>query len=147
MRAIGPPFEPSETFALIANARAMVNVVPFRHQGRSLRGVDCAGMVALSLAQMGKPFIDLDAYGREPLNGRLREVLIANLGEPLPKEEMRAGDVAHVRFQGEPRHVALITDYPLGGFAMIHSYSQVQKVVEHRIDAEWYGNIVEVFRP
>ncbi|HEU4376274.1 MAG TPA: NlpC/P60 family protein [Telluria sp.] len=147
MRAIGPPFEPRETALLIEQARALVNVVPFRHQGRSMRGVDCAGLVALCLRSMGKPFLDLDAYGREPLNGRLREVLIANLGEPLPKDEMRAGDVAHVRFQGEPRHVALIVDYAPSGFAMIHAYSQVQKVVEHRIDTEWHGSIVEVFRP
>jgi cell wall-associated NlpC family hydrolase len=146
MRAVGPPFAPAETAAFIVAARGRLQV-PFKHQGRSQRGLDCAGLVSVALQATGRPVRDLAAYSREPLRQGLRKALIVNLGPPVPKEDMRAGDVALLRFRGEPSHVGIITDYPHGGFALLHAFAQMKKVVEHRIDDEWFGNIVEVFRP
>ena len=146
MRAIGPPLSPEETTAFIAEVRSYIDV-RFRHQGRSRRGVDCAGLLLASMAAIGRPIVDLDAYGREPLGDGLRGMLVANLGETVPKDEMRPGDVALMRFRGEPTHVGLIGDYAYGGFSLIHSYAEVKKVVEHRIDEEWNDYIIEVFRP
>ena len=148
MRAIGPPLTPAETAEFIAEARTYLDPpVRFRHQGRSRRGVDCAGLLLVSMAAIGRPIVDLEAYGREPLGDGLREMLIANLGESVPKDGMRPGDVVLMRFRGEPTHVALLGDYLYGGCSLIHAYAAVKKVVEHRIDAEWLDNIVEVFRP
>jgi hypothetical protein len=148
MRAIGPPLAPAERLAFIAEARTYLDPpVRFRHLGRSRRGVDCAGLLLGSMAAIGRPIVDLEAYGREPLGDGLRGMLVANLGEALPKAEMQPGDVALLRFRGEPTHVALLGDYLYGGCSLIHAYAAVKKVVEHRIDAEWLGNIVEVFRP
>ena len=146
MRAIGPPLSDAERLALIAAARGYLGV-RFRHQGRSERGVDCAGMVVVSLWAVGRGLADAEAYGREPLNQGLREMLVENFGEPVPKDEMRPGDVALMRFRGEPSHVGIVTEYPHGGLALIHAFAQVKKVVEHRLDTEWLDNIVEVFRP
>jgi hypothetical protein len=60
---------------------------------------------------------------------------------------MRAGDIALMAFEGEPSHVGIITDYPDGGFALLHTFAQMKKVVEHRMDAQWLGYIAEIFRP
>lgn len=148
MRAIGPPLTDDERLAFIAEARTYVtDAVRFRHQGRSRHGVDCAGLLLASMAAIGRPIADLQAYGREPLGGELRAMMAANLGEPVPKAEMRPGDMVLMRFLGEPSHVGLIGDYLYGGLSLIHTYSQVRKVVEHRIDAEWDSYILEVFRP
>jgi len=148
MRAIGPPLSASETAAFIAEARTYVtDGVRFRHQGRSRRGVDCAGLLLASMAAIGRPITDLAAYGREPLGGGLRGMLVANLGEPVPKDEMRPGDVVLMRFRGEPTHVGMLGDYVHGGCSLIHAYAMMKKVVEHRIDEEWDGYIIEVFRP
>lgn len=146
MRAIGPPLSDTERLALIAAARGYLGV-RFRHQGRSERGIDCAGLVVVSLQAGGREPNDVEAYGREPLNQGLRGMLVENFGEPVPKDEMRSGDVVLMRFRGEPSHVGIVGDYPYGGVSLIHAFAQVKKVVEHRIDDEWLGNIVEVFRP
>ena len=146
MRAIGPPLSDTERLALIAAARGYLDV-RFRHQGRSERGVDCAGLVAVCLLAIGREAADVEAYGREPLNQGLRAMCVENFGEPVPKDEMRPGDVALMRFRGEPSHVGIVTDYPYGGLALIHAFAQVKKVVDQLIDDEWLGNIVEVFRP
>ena len=146
MRAIGPPLSDAERLAFIAAARGYLGV-RFRHQGRSGQGVDCAGLVAVCLRAIGREPADVEAYGREPLNQGLREMCVANFGEPIPKDEMRPGDVALMRFRGEPSHVGIVTDYTYGGLALVHAFAQVKKVVEHRIDDEWLASIVEVFRP
>lgn len=148
MRAIGPPLSMEETNAFIAEARTYLDPpVRFRHQGRSHRGVDCAGLLLASMAAVGRSIADLPAYGREPLGDGLRSMLVANLGEPVPKADMRPGDVVLMRFRGEPSHVGLIGNYVYGGCSLIHAYAMVRKVVEHRIDAEWDSYIIEVFRP
>ena len=148
MRAIGPQLSAAETAAFIAEARTYLDPpVRFRHQGRSHRGVDCAGLLLASMASVGRPIADLPAYGREPLGDGLRSMLIANLGEPVPKDEMRPGDVVLMRFRGEPSHVGLIGDYVYGGCSLVHAYAMARKVVEHRLDEEWAGYITEVYRP
>lgn len=136
----------AERLALITEARSYLGV-RFRHQGRSRQGVDCAGLIAVCLIALGREPADVEAYGREPLNQGLRAMLVENFGEPIAKAEMQPGDVALMRFRGEPSHVGLVTDYPYDGLAMIHAFAQVKKVVEHRLDSEWLGHIVEVFRP
>jgi cell wall-associated NlpC family hydrolase len=137
-----------EIAEFVAEARRYVQLaVRFRHQGRTVRGVDCAGLVYVSLVAAGHDPIDCPAYGREPFEQGLRGYLVRNFGEPIPKDEMRQGDVVLMRFKGEPCHVAIIADYIHGGLSLIHSYATVRKCVEHRIDAEWDGYIVEVFRP
>ena len=146
MRAIGPPLTDEERAAFIAAARSFLHV-PFRHQGRSARGLDCGGLVVVSLVAIGRTPADVAAYGREPQGQGLHAACVANFGEPVFGPQMRAGDVLLMRFRGEPSHVGIVSDYPLGGFALIHSYAQVRKVTEHRMDAEWLGYVTEVFRP
>ena len=155
MRAIGPPLTPEETARFVAEARSYLGV-RFRHQGRSRTGVDCVGLALVALSVLHRPAYDAGAYSREPLRQGLRAAVVRNLGEPVlartpetpvPVSEMRVGDVALMRFLGEPTHVGIIADYPYGGFSVVHSFAQVRKVVEHRLDSEWVGYITEVFRP
>lgn len=147
MRALGAPFTYLEREAFIEAARSYVGV-RWRHQGRSLRGVDCGGLVFLALRDAGRDPVDSQAYGRSPYRGSLESVLQANFGEPLPKDMLRAGDVPLFRFNNDkPSHVAVVANHPQGGFSMIHAFAQMRKVVEHRIDEEWFGNMVEVYRP
>lgn len=145
-RAIGPAFSDAERLAFIAEARSFMGA-KFQHQGRSRLGVDCAGLVACCLAAIGRPFEDRKAYGREPFQQQLRAMVALNFGESLPVAQARPGDVALMRFRGEPSHVAILADYVYGGLSVVHSFAQVRKVVEHRLDSEWTGYITEVFRP
>ena len=147
MRAIGGPFSAAETLSFIAAARSYIGV-RWRHQGRSRRGVDCAGLIACALQDTGRPIEDRTTYGREPYMRSLEIVLHSHFGDPLLAEQMRVGDVALMHFRnGEPSHVGILGDYLYGGLSLIHAYAKTREVVEHRLDDEWRGRITEVYRP
>jgi cell wall-associated NlpC family hydrolase len=149
MRAIGPPLTTEESEAFIAALRGCIGV-RFWHQGRDPAiGLDCAGLPQWAMKSIGRPVFDLPAYGREPHKDGLRRALLSNFGPPVPRDSMRAGDVVLMRFtvHSAPRHIGVITDYPEGGFAIIHSHEDQKMVKEHRIDARRMAFIVEVYRP
>lgn len=125
--------------SLIATARSAIGT-PFKHQGRDLDGLDCAGLLAWAVRQHGLDVIDLDAYSRQPLGGLLiamieRQPFLHRVGRPP-----RAGDVLVMRFDKEPQHVALCA-----GETVIHAYEGVGKVCEHRIDRAWQNRILRVY--
>lgn len=135
---------------IVAAARKYTGV-KFRHLGRSPRALDCAGLVWRAYADCGVTLPDFLHYGREPHDdGLIRHVTHA-LGEPVAvapvrEDQLRVGDVIVVRFDIEPHHVALITDYPLGGLAMIHADGHNGKVIEHRLAHKQIARITHVFR-
>lgn len=149
MRAIGPPLTLDERAAFVAAARSCVNVVPFRHQGRSRTGMDCAGLAGWSMAEIGRPYMNIPAYSRAPsaVGPTLRYALKTNLGEPLPRDQMQIGDIALMCFKGSLTHVAIVVDHKDYAFGMIHAHGLKHKVVEHGINDVWFNRIVEVYRP
>lgn len=148
MRVLGPPFTPEETAAFIAVARSYVNRVKFRHMGRDPKtGMDCAGVPQCAAKAIGRPVWDIPAYGRQAHKDGLREALVRNLGNPIPITDMRAGDIPLMKFDGDPKHVGILTDYPYGGFGLIHCYGTIKRVTEHRLDSFWEKMIVQVYRP
>ena len=139
------PLTDAERAGFIAAARDLVGV-PFRHRGRSLRGVDCVGAVALALASVGRSVQDRPHYGRNPANDGLREVCRAHFGDPVA--ELRAGDVALMAWGNrEPNHVGVLFDHPNGGLAMVHALAQNQRVIAHRLEAVHFARILEGYRP
>lgn len=100
-----------------------------------------------ALSAIGRPVYDLPAYGREPHRDGLRTAIERNLGPAVLSESKRAGDVVLMSFEGEPRHVGVLADYPHGGLMLIHTYSRARAVVAHRLDDRWNGYIDAVFRP
>lgn len=142
------PLTDAERVRFIACARSMVGT-PFKHRGRTANGLDCVGLVAYALADVGRAVADRKGYGRDPVKDGLRDVLIAHFGEPA--EGMQAGDVVLMRWHREGgtdlfNHVGIVGDYPHGGFSLIHALRQNDHVVEHRIDDRWQRRIVEAYR-
>lgn len=133
---------------LVTAARCYLRV-PFRHVGRTAKGLDCAGLGWRSYADLGVVLPDLRQYGREPYDDRLLKALKAALGEPVgygPDAEVRPGDVATFDYNGEPHHVAIIGWLAYGELSLIHADSIVGEVVEHRLDAAWRARMSWVFR-
>lgn len=134
--------------AMIAFARSMIGT-KWRHLGRTDRGVDCLGLVVLSLNASGFPVKYERKYGREPWKDGLREALKDHFGEPFADEkDWLPGDIALLKWDSnsEPAHVGIIGDYKFGGLSLIHSYSLIA-VTEHRLDKAWKDKIIEVYRP
>jgi cell wall-associated NlpC family hydrolase len=129
-------------------ARAYVGV-PFVHQGRTRRGLDCIGLLCLALHDAGlghyvdHPENRVD-YGRTPYMGLLEARMRQIFGEPVA--DMRPGDVVALRYAGPTRHVGIVGDHP-HGLSLIHTDSHLGRVTEHRIDAKWLARIALVFRP
>lgn len=147
MGRIVAPLTAEESAALIDACRSFIGV-KFRHMGRKPHiGLDCAGMVCAGLTVIGREFKDIKAYGREPHKDGLRQVLIDNFGTPVLRGEMRAGDIPLMRFEGQPRHVGLLTNHPSGGLSLLHVHAHNKFVSEHSINDYWHGCIVAVWRP
>ena len=124
---------------LIATARSAIGT-PFKHQGRDLNGLDCAGLLIWAVRQHGIEPADMDAYSRHALGGKLVEMLecqpfLRRAGRPP-----QAGDVLVMRFEKEPQHLALCA-----GETVIHSYETVGQVCEHRLDQQWRNRILRVY--
>ena len=148
MRLVPPLSEPERAEFIAAALR--LRDVPFRHTGRSVRGVDCVGLVALALTAVGRQVADRADYSRNPIGEGLRDVLVAHLGEPV--SEMQPGDVVLMRWHESGgvklfNHVGIVTAYPLGGLALLHAHLPNRRVVWHRLADPWPRRIVEVFRP
>jgi cell wall-associated NlpC family hydrolase len=143
------PLTDAERVLFIAAARAMRDT-KFRHRGRSTRGVDCVGLVAMALAAVGRTVEDRKQYSRNPERDGLLLVCSDHFGDPV--DDMRAGDVVAMSWQeedGSPltNHVGILFDYPTGGLAIVHALKRKERVVEHRLSDEWVALIDAVYRP
>lgn len=145
MRAIGKKLTKKERATMIAFARSLIGT-KFRHMGRSLRSVDCAGLILLALQHIGRQTVDIAAYGRTPHKDGLREAVRANLGKPVT-DGIKAGDVLLMRMNVEPTHVALVAEHEKIGPTLIHTDATIGQVVEHSFRSPWVERTVEVYRP
>ena len=142
------PLSADERLALIAAARSFLGV-PFRHQGRTVKGMDCIGLIVLAFAAIGKPLRNRSDYGRLPANAKLDRELLEHFGEGFAPDylEPQPGDVVSMTWAKEAAHVAIITPHPDRRIGLIHSSRDFDRVVEHGIDADWRSRIVKVYRP
>lgn len=140
----------TEVNPLIAAARTYIGV-KFRHRGRSRNGLDCAGLIKASYWDCGVDLPDFLLYGSEPHDDGLISHINDALGEPVlsapaPRRLLQIADVIVQRFDQEPHHVAFVSDYPVGGLAMIHADGHTGRVVEHRLSDDHIKRITHVFR-
>jgi hypothetical protein len=113
---------------IIACARQFIGV-RFAHQGRTLEGLDCLGLLLISAQTVGLTVdgeevnaFDIPHYGTRPDAQLLRKKLDSHL-LPIERSIIREGDVALLKIDGLPQHLALITNYPMHGeLGMIHAY-------------------------
>ena len=124
---------------IIEEARSWLGT-PFRHQGR-VKGVgcDCAGLVVGVASALGLADFTEVAYGRNPRPQKMGAVLDEYLTKK-PLYEALPGDVIWMAFGKDPMHLAIKTDY-----GMIHSTSEIGKVVEHGIDDLWNSRFRECY--
>jgi len=116
----------------------------FRHQGRT-KGVstDCAGLIIGIARELGLDtfvnFKDYRDYHRVPNGDKMTHVLnkfMTKVRNPEP------GDILHMRFFGNPQHLAIL----LEGNNVIHANSNFGKVVVHRLDSEWKSYVIGSYR-
>lgn len=155
MERLIPILTEDQRAAVIAAARSQLKAckggpVPFRHQGRSLRGRDCIGLLAYAFGSFFA-IADRTDYGRLPADRKLAQTLAEHFGPPIwtrpvKMENLRPGDVVTMDWGAEEAHVALVVDHP-HGVGLVHSYASAKRVIEHRIDALVLSRISAVYSP
>ena len=126
---------------ILISARGAIGI-PFRHQGRSDNGLDCAGLVVRCADSAGLDYFDQGDYPRRPGGSRLETALDA---QPcLVRVQVscaQPGDVLLIRFMSDPQHLAIHA-----GSTMIHAWEKVGKVCEHSLDEWRSGKVVRAYR-
>lgn len=125
-----------------AAARGYVGT-PFHHQGR-LKGVgiDCAGLVVGVAHELGLSAFDYTEYAHRPHASLLERLLDANMDRV---SAWGAGDVLLLAFDGDPQHLAVVTELAAGP-GIVHAYAPMRRCVEHRLDGVWRARIRGAFR-
>lgn len=127
---------------IVSAARAAIGT-PFQHQGRSVgQALDCAGLIVHVAREIGAEYVDTAGYSRLPSHGLLQAALdLQPCLMPVSIGDLQPGDVLLMRFKNEPQHLAVCA-----GDTIIHSYSTVGQVCEHRLADVWVSRIVSVYR-
>lgn len=136
-------------------ARTYVGV-PWKHLGRTRKGLDCAGLPVVAAADIGKPVPDVARYGRNPFQDGLTKAVEKALGRAVWTGKkgscelsfLEVGDVVMMSPASLPRHLAIVGDDPLYGLSLLHADGSpgVGKVVEHGLSEYFLKMIVAVYR-
>lgn len=124
---------------IVFEARTWIGT-PFKHQGRIKGlGVDCVGLIIGIAHFFNLTDFDYTNYSHVPDGFLLRQLLDQHLHAILIPEA-KAGDIVLMRFEAQPQHVGILSDY-----GIIHAYAQVRRCVEHRLDDLWQSRIVGAY--
>ena len=130
---------------IIKDARSYLGV-PWVHQGRSIRGVDCVGFIILAMEKNGINIEDIIGYSSKPDGVTLKNGLdTQNCFKEVTTIE--PGDVILFRIRHDPQHVALAVPSNTAKIGIIHSYNGGErKVIEHDLADYWKSKIVAIYR-
>lgn len=126
---------------VVVKAREFIGT-RYRHQGRSREGVDCIGLPACVRAELGLETLDVTDYGRRASDESMLEWCRERM---VTVAELQPGDILVMAF-GTDRHMAIVGDYPHGGFSIIHAYIDNRCVVENRLDESFMARVIGSFR-
>ena len=149
---------------LVVQARTWLGT-DFKHQGRikkSMRnkgGVDCLGLVICVARELNLQSGVFDKDGKDIPIYKFDDLEYSRNSDPqkllngfskacieIDLKKAKAGDVLLFKFEGMPKHLAIITEVNGEQITIIHAFFKIGKVVEHIIDDEWKSRIAKVYR-
>lgn len=120
---------------IIAEARRYVAAkTPWRHMGRTIRGVDCIGLVCGVGDALGVSYDDIGGYSRNP-DGRFVQHVMKYLTYREP-QIVGHGSVVILRDAHQPCHIGFIAEKN-GAPYLIHSSLQRRQVIEEEYNQSW----------
>ena len=129
--------------AIVAEARTWLGV-PWRHQGRSRAGVDCAGLVVLVARALELADHDSTAYGRRAQGQGFVEHFRGHM-DGIAVTQAKPGDVLVFADQTYPCHCGFLTER-LGRPHLLHAHATRRQVIEESYAGEWPAKIKFAFR-
>lgn len=131
---------------IVTQARTWIGT-PWRHQGTMKGGgCDCLGLIKGVARDFNMPQGQADTekyrgYGRLPNPVTMLEGLAKHLHR-IPPEEAGAGDILLFMIEGEPQHLAILTEEG----NIIHAFTHSRKIIEQRIPNNWRRQIMRAYR-
>lgn len=117
---------------IISEARKWAGV-PFRHQGRSARGVDCIGLVLVTAYGLKMSDVQVTSYRRNAQGQNFKAMFEEHM-DSIPVKDVAISDVLIFRFGAFDCHCAIVTNKnPL---RVIHAYQPYGKVMEEYLAPE-----------
>lgn len=128
---------------VIAEARGWIGV-PWRHQGRTRLGVDCAGHVILVARALGLGRGDhLPNYRREPIPDAFIAAFAAEM-DSVRLDAKQPGDAVVLADDVYPCHCGFLSEKN-GVLHLVHASARLKQVVEEPWSHEWPGKLRRVF--
>jgi hypothetical protein len=103
--------------------------VPWKHRGRTVRGMDCIGLILQAVRDCGGTLTDRINYGLEPWRDGLRDELETQFTEVFRPPKVNDIILGSFRIKHPPVHTAIIAPYPFGGLGVVHSFCEAGSVV------------------
>ena len=131
---------------IVASARSWLGV-PYVHQGRSKKGIDCIGLIVETARGVGLPIPPIpNNYTANPTSDMLLSACALNLQQAADPTKLLPGSIAVLwGFErGAAQHFAIVGVHALKP-TMIHAFSKHRKVVEHGWDAFWMKRFVRTY--
>jgi cell wall-associated NlpC family hydrolase len=128
---------------VVVEARRWLGV-PWRHQGRTRAGVDCAGLVVMVAHALDLSRYDYRGYSRRAHGQAFVEHFQLTM-ESLRVAEAAAGDVLVFADHAYPCHCGFLTgkwDQP----HLLHAHATRRKVIEEPYIGEWPAKVRFAFR-
>lgn len=115
------------------------------HQGRTRKGIDCAGLIVRVAHELGLSDYDSRDYQRRTSGHEFLRHFRDNMKQK-PISLIEPGDVILFRDKMYPCHSAFVADDKKGSLTIIHAFAGAKKVVEEKLDqGDWLERVVGVF--
>ena len=128
---------------IVEAARRWIGV-PWKHQGRSRLGIDCAGLVVKIAHEFNLTDFDATNYQRNTRGLEFVNYFREHMNE-VPLTAIQEGDVILFRDSKFPCHSAIVSKQH-GEFHIIHAFARRKQVLEEPLNAEWKSKWISAFR-
>lgn len=134
---------------LFADAARSLIGTPWHPQGRSRRGIDCAGVVVVAADIIGETLRDATGYRIPVMDTMLEQLLVTNFD--IPDEWPMVGDILAFTFRrasttADPaQHLGILTTLDTDPMMMV-TIESGGAVKERTVSQGWFDRIVGVYR-
>ncbi|AFU86579.1 putative NlpC/P60 family cell wall peptidase [Caulobacter phage CcrRogue] len=121
---------------IVTEARRYVALqTPWRHRGRTERGLDCIGLAVMIFEKYNLEYMDQDGYARTPDGERFVDVIKAHMTLADPTD-LKPGMLVLFNDDARPCHVGILAQKH-GVMTLIHATADKKRTVEEIYDRRY----------
>lgn len=119
----------------------------YRHQGRSVGGIDCVGVPIYIAHRLGLSSWDTKDYSPRPALREFNRLIIKTGATRIPMTELSHGDMVQISWEGTaPVHVGIIEVDERSRMWLIHAFLLHRKVSRDAVSPKLEQSFVAAWR-